>query len=155
MTVIDINEQRKQAQFEKTEQIIQNSTKFIVVTFEKEGIHCYPDAATNPKLATNDWDDVSFLANPHRHIFKFRVEIEVFHNDRELEFIQVKRQFERWLGDGTLILNNNSCEMISDQLFKQISFKWPDRRVAIEVSEDGENGSIALYSPTDINNTKI
>ena len=33
----------------------------IWVTFSKEGIHMYPGADTDPKLATGDWDDVSFL----------------------------------------------------------------------------------------------
>jgi hypothetical protein len=34
-----------------------------------------------------------FLGYPHRHIFHFRVSIDVFHNDRDIEFIQ----FKRWL----------------------------------------------------------
>ena len=46
-----------------------NKQKFIFIQFQKEGIHKYPDAATNPKLATGKWDDVSFLSYPHRHIF--------------------------------------------------------------------------------------
>jgi len=149
MSVIDINEQRKQAQLEAVNQMIEFSQKFIMVTFEKEGIHCYLDAKKDPKLATGDWDDVSFLAYPHRHLFKFRVEIEVFHNDRELEFIQVKRQCERWLGDGTLMLDHKSCEMMSDDLLRLIADKWPNRSVKIEVSEDGENGSISYYDPID------
>ena len=33
----------------------------IWVTFNKEGIHKYPAALEDPKLATGDWDDVSFL----------------------------------------------------------------------------------------------
>ena len=33
----------------------------IWVTFNKEGVHMYPGADTDPKLATGDWDDVSFL----------------------------------------------------------------------------------------------
>ena len=50
---------------------------FVWVTFEKEGMHCYPAAADDPKLKTNDEYDVSFLAHLHRHISKFRVDIEV------------------------------------------------------------------------------
>jgi len=67
--------------------------KMIWVTFQKEGIHCYPAAATDPKLATGDMYDVSFLGTPHRHIFHFRVWLSVQHNDRDVEFIQ----FKRWL----------------------------------------------------------
>ena len=63
-------------------------TSLIWVTFTKEGIHKYPAALEDPNLATGDEYDVSFLGYPHRHIFKFRVSIEVFHDDRDIEFIQ-------------------------------------------------------------------
>ncbi len=119
--------------------------KTIWVTFRKEGIHCYPAAATDPNLATGDEYDVSFLATPHRHIFHFRVRIEVFHDDRDIEFIQFKRWLENLYSQGTLVLNHKSCEMISDDLYKEISTRYPGRFVEIEVSEDGENGSIISY----------
>ena len=64
------------------------SSKMIWVTFRKEGIHKYPAALDDPKLATGDEYDVSFLGVPHRHIFHFRIWIDVFHNDRDIEFIQ-------------------------------------------------------------------
>ena len=47
----------------------------------------YPAAASDPKLKTGDEYDVSFLGTPHRHIFHFKVYIEVFHDDRDIEFI--------------------------------------------------------------------
>ena len=69
---------------------INNANKMIWVTFRKEGIHKYPAALDDPKLATGDRMDVSFLGYPHRHIFHFKVAIEVFHDDRDIEFIQFK-----------------------------------------------------------------
>jgi len=60
----------------------------IWVTFSKEGIHKYPAALEDPKLATGDEYDVSFLGYPHRHIFHFKVWIEIYHADREIECIQ-------------------------------------------------------------------
>ena len=117
----------------------------IWVTFKKEGIHKYPAALDDPKLATGDWDDVSFLGYPHRHIFHFRVGIEVFHDDRDIEFIQFKRWLERLYSDGTLTLDYRSCEMVSDELAKLINVKYPKRSIEIEVSEDGENGSVSRY----------
>jgi hypothetical protein len=121
--------------------------KMIWVTFRKEGIHCYPAAATDPKLATGDYYDVSFLGTPHRHIFHFRVWLGVTHNDRDVEFIQFKRWLERLYSSeqGVLSLDYKSCEMMSDDLYAQISQKYPDREVWIEVSEDGENGSFIKY----------
>ena len=115
-------------------------TDFVWVTFCKEGIHKYPAAATDPKLATGGWDDVSFLGVPHRHIFHFKVWIEVTHDDRDVEFIQVKRWLERLYSEGSLQLNFKSCEMIARDLNAQIKAKYPGRHVKIEVSEDGENG---------------
>ena len=117
----------------------------IWVTFKKEGIHKYPAALDDPKLATGGWDDVSFLGYPHRHIFHFRVGVEVFHDDRDIEFIQFKRWLERLYADGTLELDYRSCEMISDALATEINAKYPHRSIEIEISEDGENGSIARY----------
>ena len=124
--------------------------KMIWVTFQKEGIHCYPAAATDPNLATGDEYDVSFLANPHRHIFHFRVWISVQHNDRDIEFIQFKRWLESlYNGQGsTLSLDWKSCEMIADDLYLQIAARYPNRAVTIEVSEDGENGCSIDYNLT-------
>jgi hypothetical protein len=121
------------------------SNKFIWVTFQKEGIHKYPQALTDPLLATGDEYDVSFLGYPHRHIFHFRVDIEVFHDDRELEFIQFKRWLESLYQTNTLELNYRSCEMISDDLAILIKDKYPGRKFKISVSEDNENGSYAEY----------
>jgi hypothetical protein len=121
--------------------------KMIWVTFQKEGIHCYPAAATDPNLATGDQYDVSFLANPHRHIFHFRVWLSVTHNDRDVEFIQFKRWLEQLYSSAQniLSLDHKSCEMMSDELYDTISQKYPNREVWIEVSEDGENGSFIKY----------
>ena len=119
---------------------------FIWVTFQKEGIHKYPAAADAPNLATGDWLDVSFLGTPHRHIFHFRVAIDVFHNDRDIEFIQFKRWLEKLYGDGVIELNHKSCEMISDDLYEQIASRYPGRNIVINVSEDNENGSEIQYT---------
>jgi hypothetical protein len=117
----------------------------IWVTFQKEGIHCYPAAGTDPNLATGDEYDVSFLASPHRHMFHFRVGIEVFHDDRDIEFIQFKRWLERLYTEGTLELNFKSCEMIAQDLHAVISGRYPGRKMTIDVSEDGENGATILF----------
>lgn len=114
--------------------------KFIWVTFQKEGIHKYPAALEDPKLA-----DVSFLGYPHRHIFHFKVWISVEHNDRDIEFIQFKRWLESLYNDATLSLDYKSCEMMSDDLYEKIHERYSDREVWIEISEDGENGSFIKY----------
>jgi hypothetical protein len=135
-------EQRDQSLLEQRNRIKDNAKRFIWVTFQREGIHCYPAAATDSNLA-----DVSFLANEHRHIFHFHVKIEVFHNDRDIEFIQFKRWLES-LYQGTLELNFKSCEMISDDLYEVIASRYPGRDIVITISEDGENGATIRYNTT-------
>lgn len=117
----------------------------IWVTFRKEGIHKYPAALTDSKLNTGDMYDVSFLGHPHRHIFHFKVWLDVFHDDRDVEFIQFKRWLENLYNTNTLQLDFKSCEMMADDLAKLINQTYPDRNFSIEVSEDGENGCINDY----------
>ena len=119
--------------------------KMIWVTLQKEGIHKYPAALTDPNLATGDDYDVSFLGYPHRHTFHFKVWISVTHDDRDIEFIQFKRWLENLYKEGTLQLDYKSCEMMSGDLYDSISNKYPGREIWIEVSEDGENGSFIKY----------
>ena len=141
-------EQRDQALQMKRSEIKHHAKRMIFVTFQKEGIHMYPAAATDPVLATGDEYDVSFLGTPHRHIFHFNVAIEVFHNDRDIEFIQFKRWLENLYKGETLELNYKSCEMISDDLYEQIAIRYPNRNIEITVSEDNENGATIYYNTT-------
>tara|TARA_B110000305_G_C19388704_1_gene613633 strand:- start:1012 stop:1467 length:456 start_codon:yes stop_codon:yes gene_type:complete len=137
-----LQEMRKEAL--KTKML--KAKKMIWVTFQKEGLHKYPAALDDPRLATGDEYDVSFLGYVHRHIFKFKVSIEVFHDDRDIEFIQFKRWLESLYADSSILaLDFKSVEMISDDLYLQINERYPSRDVIIDVSEDGENGSVTQY----------
>jgi len=124
---------------------LKKTSSMIWVTFRKEGLHKYPAALDDPKLATGGADDVSFLGYIHRHIFHFKVAIEVFHDDRDIEFIQFKRWLESLYANGTLELDYKSCEMICDDLAQQINHKYPGRKISLTVSEDGENGATIDY----------
>jgi hypothetical protein len=140
--------QQEQATVEKRQRIKDKAIRTIFVRFQKEGIHKYPAAATDPALATGDEYDVSFLATLHRHIFHFEVTIEVFHNDRDIEFIQFKRWLENQYSQNILALDYKSCEMISDDLYEVIATRYPDRNIIINVSEDNENGAAIVYNKT-------
>lgn len=115
-------------------------TNLIYVKFSKEGIHSYPLAGTDPKLA-----DVSFLQYPHRHNFFFQVAIEVFTNDRDIEFIQFKRWLQSIYNENVLHLDGKSCEMIAEELLEIIKDKYPGRSIVVDVSEDDEVGSIVTF----------
>ena len=134
-----------QEQRETVERIREAAERKIWVTFRKEGIHRYPAAAVREDLNTTDEYDVTFLSYPHRHIFHFRVWIDVLHNDRDIEFIQFKRWLENLYATSTLKLEWKSCEMIADDLYIQIAERYPNRAVWIEVAEDGENGCLIKY----------
>ncbi len=92
------------------DEVLRRVKKNIWVTFQKEGIHKYPDAP----------DEVDFLRYPHRHMFHFKVQIEVYNDDRDLEFFIFKRWLESLYADDILQLDYKSCEMMADYLAKQI-----------------------------------
>ena len=116
--------------------------RYIEVSFQKEGVHKYPAALTDPNLAA-----VRFLGYPHRHMFHFRVRVSVSHNNRDIEFIMFKRELESLYNDSLFFLDYMSCEMIAEQLIGYISTTYPGRYIEVSVSEDGENGAVLKYQP--------
>ena len=70
------------------------------------------------QLAMNMMHSIFRLS--HRHIFHFKVWIDVHSNDRDIEFIQFKRWLEKLYSEKTLELDYKSCEMMSDDLFDKI-----------------------------------
>ena len=141
-----------QEQRATVDRVMDKAKRQIWITWQKEGIHKYPAALEDPNLA-----DVQFLGYPHRHMFHFRVWIDVFHNDRDLEFIQFKRWCESlYSGQGAVLsLDHKSCEMMADDLYIQIASRYPGRVVHIEVSEDGENGALIRYELTKPHNNIV
>ena len=137
---LQLNKQRKS-------NMLDVAQRQIWVTFQKEGVHLYPAAKDDPALATGGWDDVSFLGVAHRHIFHFRVAIDVFHDDRDIEFIQFKRWLESLYATDILELNHRSCEMIAEELAQEIHNKYPGRSITISVAEDNENGATMTFNP--------
>jgi len=141
-----------QEQRATVDRVMEQAQRQIWITWQREGIHKYPAALTDPTLA-----DVQFLGYPHRHIFHFRVWIDVFHNDRDLEFIQFKRWCESLYSsdNSVLSLDHKSCEMMADDLYIQIAQRYPGRVVHIEVAEDGENGALIKYELTKPHNNIV
>lgn len=126
---------------DRARNIKNKASRMIWVTFQKSGFHKYPQAATDPALS-----DVSYLGQKHRHLFKFKVAIEIFHNDRELEFHQVLNFCESLYAEKTLDVDFKSVEMIADDLFDILALKYPKRKIIIDISEDGECGCSIEYN---------
>jgi hypothetical protein len=108
-------------------------TRYIFITTQFEGFHLYKKAPS----------EVNYLRNKHRHLFHIKVYIEVMHNDRDIEFITFKHEVENIIKK--IKLKDQSCESTSDKLHEQIKKIHPQRKMIIEISEDGENGSYKEY----------
>jgi len=136
---------RQQVLLETHNRVKQQAKKFVYVTVQKEGYHCFPEAATDPQFATGDKYDVSHLASRHFHYFYIKVWVEVTHSNRSIEFIQLRRWIDELYGEGVLSLDNASCEMIAENLYDQIAERYPGREVRIDVSEDNINGALIEF----------
>jgi hypothetical protein len=137
-----------QEQRETIERIKSAAKKFVYVSIQKEGYHCFPEAGVDPQFATGDKYDVSHLAFKHMHYFFIKVWVEVKHSNRHIEFIQLRRWLEDLYGSNTLSLNSKSCEMIAEDLYIQIANKYPNCDVRIDVSEDNINGAYLEFNTT-------
>lgn len=117
---------------------------FVYCTFQLEGYHRYPDADKLPHTATGDHYDVSHLALRHMHYFNFKVSVQTTDENREIEFIQLRRRILNAY-KGELDLDYKSCEMISDDLYQLLHTWYPTSEIRIDISEEGINGSYTEY----------
>ena len=114
--------------------------KKIIVTNNFKGYHKYAEAPSN----------VAFLREMHRHIFNVKTTIEVFHNERDIEFFQLQEHIERFVrsryeqnyGDYIEGIYIHSCESLAEAVMSNLHEVYPGRRVRVEVWEDNENGAI-------------
>lgn len=107
--------------------------RYIYITTQFEGLHRYENAP----------EEVSFLRNYHRHLFKIRLQVEVEHNERDIEFIMLKHAVDNYIFQTYMDMKvNASCETIAETLIDYVKLHYPNRKVICEVSEDGENGAI-------------
>lgn len=116
----------------------------IIVNFQLEGFHNWPRVEEH-------FPEVDFLKHRHRHMFWFKAEKAVNHDDRHLEIILFKREMIAYLKDRYAAYEGDevdpllytthlefgamSCEMIAKELVKNFGLK------SCEVLEDGENGA--------------
>lgn len=117
---------------------MENILRQITIKTKFEGIHCYPEAP----------DEVAFLRNPHRHEFYVEAIIEVFSDDRDLEFIIVKRSIDNFIKEEILKegpdLGRASCEMLADKILSFLKRSYKYRKITVAVLEDNENGSLVV-----------
>lgn len=109
---------------------------YVVVRLQVDGMHNFP-------AAREIFPEVGFLADRHRHIFHVEAKKEVFHDDRDVEFIMFKRDIQDYLKQmyykpetRTHEFGPKSCEMIAKEILNQFDC------VTVSVWEDLENGAI-------------
>lgn len=109
---------------------------FVFCSLQVEGVHSWPNCHI---------EQVSYLKYQHRHVFHIKAEKQVNHDDRDVEFIQLKTFIQTYLLGKfwskemrCCDFQNLSCEAIAEDL---LNF-WGLSKC--EVSEDGENGAIVV-----------
>jgi len=89
-------------------------------------------------------DEVGFLRNIHRHVFKIEVGFEVTHDDRDIEFFLAQHELNIFVQSLLLpLLRDNpsmSCEHLATTIMEKFKVNDISPRYAV-VSEDGENGA--------------
>jgi len=115
---------------------------YIIATIREVGFHNWPSAPA----------DVGYLAQPHRHVFTFRVKLRVWDTDRELEFHRIGRVMKQilretyterpeWVTEREFYFVNKSCEMLAHDMLVQLR-KLQFRSIkSVEVWEDDTDGA--------------
>lgn len=104
--------------------------KVIGIRLSVEGFHNFPNAVA--KFGEN----VDFLQARHRHNFNITLEVKVIHNDRDQEFILLKRNVKSYIKrryGSPAEFGSMSCESIAEELMIQFKASM------VMVDEDGEN----------------
>jgi hypothetical protein len=103
----------------------------IFVRFTQPGFHHWPDPT--PERA--------YLGQRHRHLFHVEVRVQVWHDDREVEFHDLLDFARSQFPGGEL--GGQSCETMARALGKEIARRF-GRAVEVTVSEDGEVGAVVV-----------
>ena len=121
----------------------------IIVKLQVDGIHCWP-------AAKEVFPEVSFLSDPHRHMFYITCKLGVNHDDRDREFIMFKRDILEYLGDKyydkksrTHQFGSHSCEMLARELMHNFNLKY------CSVFEDDERYLQTLSADIDKSKTEV
>ncbi len=107
----------------------------IIVKLQVEGTHNWPTAS--------DFEPtMKYLEHQHRHMFHIDARREVFHDDRDVEFIVFKRKIKNYLEMkyynseiDCCDFGSQSCEMLASAIYKEFELCY------CAVYEDNENGA--------------
>lgn len=112
---------------------------FVIIKTSFEGLHCWKNIPSGHKS--------QFLKHPHRHVFNFELYFEVKHDDRDVEFFDMKDKINKVLNEWFPRLPDEllpdmgsiSCEKLAGKLLRHFESK---NCHSVRVYEDGENGAV-------------
>jgi len=113
-------------------------TTYVKVKYRVDGVHCFKEA----------FGSHSYLRYKHRHTFHIMLKVEVFHNNREIEFFALKNEIKELFAhtfeevNGFLEFGESSCEDLAKWLLERFDRKYSitrRRKLVVSVSEDGDN----------------
>lgn len=88
-------------------------------------------------------EEVKFLRDPHRHIFKVKTTVSVNFADRDVEFIMVQHRINEIIKKWDDVDHLDwSCETMAINILTELNKLYPGREMSCDVSEDGENGAV-------------
>ena len=101
---------------------------YIIINTQFPATHCWPECSIIEQI---------HLRHPHRHMFHVRMKWRVWDDNREIEFLEMKRVVEEFINEAWWgkFLENASCEMLCKRLAAQFDACY------VRVMEDAENGA--------------
>jgi hypothetical protein len=105
--------------------------KQVIIQFEIEGFHHYPDAP----------EQVKFLSDSHRHTFKVKAGYEVEDSNREKEIFIERDYIKQYLTESfgyPCQFGAMSCEMIAEEI---LEYAQPEQMIWCEVWEEETGGA--------------
>ena len=103
--------------------------KQILISTQFPGFHHWPSAP----------EKYEYLSNVHRHMFHVKAALTVTHNNRDIEFIDLRDRITRHVHSWDINHQDESvdwsCEHIAELLLLEFDLDW------CEVWEDNENGA--------------
>lgn len=121
---------------------IRKIDSFVIIKTSFEGLHCWKNIP--PEHPSQ------FLKNPHRHVFNFELYFQVKHDDRDVEFFDMKSKVDKVLNNWFCKLPDEllpdmgsiSCEMLAGKLLRHFE---NDDCHSVRVFEDNENGAVVFF----------
>lgn len=92
-------------------------------------------------------EDVKYLRDWHRHVFKVGLYVTVTHGNRQVEFHQLKRELDTFLLAEYVFRTyfEFSCEQIAEQIGREF-WKRGYTTDMVTVNEDDENGAVVRFN---------